>query len=389
MKKPKNSQDSAYPDFPPYGEEHHLFRKSVEDFVKREIIPNISIWEKEGALPPSFFELCGSLGYLGIRFSSQWGGQGLDFWYTVILVEELIKCGSVGVCVSLMAHCEFSSAIIELHGSRELKEEFLRPAIQGKKIGALGLTEPGAGSDLASLKTKAVRQGDHYILSGQKTFITNGTIGDFITAAVRTGGEGRDGISLVVIPTNAKGYSAKRLKKTGAHATDTAEVFLDDVEVPSSYLIGEENHGFSYILQGFTAERLILSIICYTQMKNMMKEAITYGRERKCFGNTLLDFQFWKYRLADLESTIEAAKALTYRAIDKFVKGWSSHREAAMAKLFSAEAMPAVSHTTRQIFGGYSVMEESKIARLALDSLGFSIGAGTSEMMREIISRGW
>jgi len=251
------------------------------------------------------------------------------------------------------------------------------------------LTEPEAGSDLASLKTRAVKKGKEYVVSGQKTFITNGTIGDFITTAVRTGGEGRDGISVVVIPLNSKGCSARRLKKVGAHASDTAEVFFDDVVIPQEYLVGEENKGFSYILNGFVAERLVLSIICYTQMENMFNEALKYAQERKCFGKKLIDFQWWRYKLADVITTINAAKSLTYSAIDKFVRGLPAHKEACMAKLFSAEAMPFLSHTTRQIFGGYGYMEEYNIAKLSLDSLSFSVGAGTSEMMRETIAKGW
>ncbi len=300
-----------------------------------------------------------------------------------------MKCGSVGVCVSIMAHCEFSSAVIHKYGSDFLKEEFLKPAIAGKKIAALGLTEPSAGSDLASLQTKAVKRGKEYVINGQKTFITNGTICDFMTAAVRTGGEGKDGISVAIIPAKTKGFSARRLKKIGAHATDTAEVFLEDVVIPEEYLVGEENKGFNYILDGFVAERLVLSIICYTQMENMFGEALKYARERRCFGKNLIEFQSWRHRLADVKTTIEAARALTYMAIDRFVNGLPSHKEACMAKLFAAEAMPFVSHTTRQVFGGYGYMEEYQIAKLALDSLGFSVGAGTSEMMRETIAKGW
>ncbi len=372
-----------------FSEEHKIFRESVRAFVVKEIVPLVDKWEKEGTIPRELFESCGRMGLLGIRFAPELGGQGLDFWYTAVLVEELVKCGSVGVCVSLMAHCEFSSAVINKYGSDFLKQEFLSPAIQGKKIAALGLTEPSAGSDLANLQTKAVRRGKEYVINGQKTFITNGTICDFMTTAVRTGGGGKDGISVVIIPAKTKGFSARRLKKIGAHATDTAEVFLEDVIIPQEYLIGEENKGFNYILDGFVAERLVLSIICYTQMENMFDEALKYARERRCFGKNLIEFQSWRYRLADVKTTIEAARALTYMAIDRFVNGLPSHKEACMAKLFAAEAMPFVSHTTRQVFGGYGYMEEYQIAKLSLDSLSFSVGAGTSEMMRETIAKGW
>lgn len=373
--------------FPPFSETHNMFRKLAQDFVEKEIIPNIETWEEDGEIPRSIFEKCGELGFLGIRFSKDYGGQALDFWYSAILIEELVKSGSLGVCVSLMAHCEFASSMIEKYGTPKLKEDFLTPAIKGKRIGALGLTEPAVGSDLANLSTKAVKKDGCYVISGQKTFITNGKIGDFMTTAVRTSDNGINGLSLVIIPTDIKGYSANRLRKVGAHTTDTAEVFLDNVEIPVDYLIGKKNCGFQYILDGFVAERLVLSVICYTQMDNMLKEAIKYGRERECFGKHLLKYQSWQHRLADVKTTIEASKALTYMAINKFVRGEQCSQEASMAKLFAAESAPSVAHITKQIFGGYGFMDEFKIARLVKDSLALSIGAGTSEMMRNIIAK--
>lgn len=371
-------------------EEQNIFRKTCREFVAREITPFVDAWEEQGFVPRSLFEKAGALGLLGLRMRKEAGGLELDFHYTRILVEELVKCKAVGVCVSLMAHCEFASSIIEKHGSPRLQEAYLKEAVQGKQVGALGLTEPHVGSDLARLQTRAVKQNGKYIISGQKTFITNGTLCDFMTTAVRVG-EGKRGIALVVIPSTARGFEARRLKKSGAASSDTAEVFLEGVEVPEDHLIGEEGEGFSYILNGFTGERLVLSVIGYTQMENMLEEAVRYGKERSAFGQPLLQFQVWRHRLADVCATLEACRALTEKAIDAYNRGENASEWANMAKLFTAEAMPDVSRHCIQIFGGYSAMLEYTINRLLRDSTHFGVGAGTSEMMREMIakSKGW
>lgn len=367
-------------------EEHRIFRKTCHDFVEKEISPHVTQWENQGFVPRELFEKAGTAGFLGIRMKEEYGGQNLTFWFTKILVEELVKCKAVGICVSLMTHCEFASSIIEKYGNETLKKEFLADAIAGKKIGALGLTEPEAGSDLGHLQTKAARKNGKYIVSGQKTFITNGPICDFMTTAVRVG-EGRSGIALLVIPSTSKGFQAKRLKKLGASSSATAEIFLDNVEVPENFLLGKEEEGFSYILNGFVGERLVLSIISYTQMENMLEEAVTYGKQRTAFGKPLLSHQVWRHRLADVRAAIEACRSLTEHAIHAFVEGKDAEKFACMSKLFCAEQVPPVAHTCAQIFGGYSFMEEYTMSRLLRDSTHFSVGAGTSEMMREMIAK--
>lgn len=371
-------------------EEQKLFRATLREFVAREVTPHVEKWEEQGCVPRELFQKAGELGVFGLRMPKEVGGQALDFHFTRIAVEELVKCKAVGVCVSLMAHAEFATSTIEKYGGPELRESLLKEAIAGKKIGALGLTEPQVGSDLGNLQTRAVKQGNSYIISGQKTFITNGTICDFMTTAVRTG-SGKKGIALIVIPSSAKGFEARRLKKSGVASSDTAEVFLDEVSVPESHLLGEPGQGFSYILHGFIAERLILSVICYTQMENMLEEAVRYGKERVAFGQPLLQFQVWRHRLADVKATIEACKALVQRAVDAFNEEENAAQWADMAKLFCAEQVPEVIRTCIQIFGGYSFMKEYTINRLLCDSTHFGVGAGTSEMMREMIAKreGW
>lgn len=381
-----NDRDDGSDSF--FSEEHRLFRESLRDFVERMITPNTAAWEREGAIPRDLLRRLGELGFLGATLSPEHGGGGGDFWYTAVLVEELVGCGSVGVAVSILGHAEFSVKVIDRAGTPEQKEEFVVPAMAGERIGALAVTEPGAGSDVASIATRAVRDGDDLVLNGSKTFITNAGICDFATVAARTGGPGRDGISLVLVPADTPGFiRGRRLEKIGTHASDTGELAFQDCRVPARNILGPENGGFRLILEGFEGERLVLALICCRQMRLMWDEAFRYGHEREAFGRPLLGFQVWRHRLADVLTTIAAAEALTYRAIDLYVRGRECDREIAMAKLFAAEAAIGAGHDCAQIFGGYGYMEEYPIARLVRDSLAFSVGAGTSEVMREIIAR--
>lgn len=369
-----------------FSEEHEMFRRALRSFVAREVTPYIREWEQAGAVPRELFQGLAGIGALGIRLAEDYGGSGLDFWYTAVLVQELVGCGSVGVAVAAMAHAEFGTRIIEAGGSAQLKERYLRPAIAGELIGALGVTEPDAGSDVAAIRTRAVRDGGDYVLNGAKTYITNGTIADFITTAVRTGGPGHAGISLLIVPADSSGLTRSRLRKIGTHSSDTAELAFSDCRVPCSNLLGAENGGFKLIMQGFVGERLVLSLIACTQMRLMWEAAREFGHERKAFGRPVLGFQVWRHRLADVITRIEAAESLMHSAIDRYVRGEPCTAEAAMAKLFATESALHVARECAQIFGGMSHMEECVIARLYRDSLAFTIGAGTSEIMREVIA---
>ena len=372
----------------PFSEEHDLFRRSVRTFVEKEITPNALEWEAAGEAPRALFEKMGELGYVGVRLSEECGGSGLDLWYTTILIQEMVRCGSIGVPVSIMAHAEFGTKLIDRAGSSYLKETYVRPAAAGKMIAALGVSEPNAGSDVAALQTRAERDGDYYVVNGAKTFITNGTIADFVTTAVRTGGPGHSGISLLVIPTDTPGFSvASRLRKIGTHASDTGELVFEDCRVSAANLLGEESGGFPLIMMGFETERLVLSVMICAQMRLMWEEARRYGHEREAFGQPLLGFQTWRHRLADVVTTIRAAEALSYEAIDLYVKGEPCNSEVSMAKLFAAESSRKVAAECAQIFGGNGYMEEFLIGRLQRDALAFTIGAGSSEIMRELIAR--
>ncbi|MCC6211062.1 MAG: acyl-CoA dehydrogenase family protein [Burkholderiales bacterium] len=371
-----------------FGEEHEMFRRSLRAFVEREIAPRVLEWEAASEVPRALFRRLGALGWLGLRLSPEHGGGGCDFRYTAVLVQELMRCGSIGVPVSILAHAEFATKVIDRGGSEELKAEFVRPAAAGERIGALGVTEPDAGSDVGALRTRAVRDGGDWVINGAKTFISNGSIADFVTTAVRTGGPGNAGLSLIVVPADAPGFArGRRLKKLGTHASDTAELSFQDCRVPARNLVGAEGGGFKLIMQGFEGERLVLALIACAQMRLMWEEARRYGRERQAFGRPLLGFQVWQHRLADALASVEAADALTERAIDLYVRSEPCNGPISMAKLFATETALDLARTCAQIFGGMGYMEECRMARLYRDSLALTIGAGTSEMMREIIAR--
>ena len=372
---------------PVLSEEHEMMRRSVADLVEREVKPNVRQWEQDGEVPRSLFTRLAELGYLGVRLSPEFGGGGQDFWFTAVLLQELMRCGSIGVAVAIMAHAEFATKVIDRGGSAALKEKYVRPAAAGALIGALGVSEPDAGSDVAALKTRAVRDGDDYIINGSKLYISNGTIADYITTAVRTGPDGHRGISLIVVPADSEGLTRNRLQKIGTHASDTAELFFDNVRVPASNLVGEENRGFSLIMSGFEGERLVLSVMACSQARLMLEEARKWGHDRKAFGQPLLGFQVWQHRLADVLTNLEAGEALTYQAIEKSVRGEEANSLISMAKLFTTEMALDTARECAQLQGGLSHMEDCLIGRLYRDSLALTIGAGTSETMRGIIAR--
>jgi citronellyl-CoA dehydrogenase len=307
----------------------------------------------------------------------------------VILVEELVRGRDIGCVVGLLVQCEMATSAIHDHGSDELRREWLVPSIKGEGIVALGVTEPGGGSDVASLQTTAKLDGDDYVVRGAKTFISNGTRADFVTLAVRTGGPGPDGVSLLVCPTDAEGFSvSKRLKKVDLHSSDTAELFFDDVRVPRRYLIGKEGRGFRYILGAFQGERLVLATMMNALCRDLLEETLAYLAERRAFGQPLASMQVWRHRMADLMTELEASELLTYRAADQLVsRDPEGEVSVSMAKLFGAEIAKKLILDCGQSFGGYGFMEEYYVARCARGVQNWGVGAGTSEIMREIIAK--
>jgi citronellyl-CoA dehydrogenase len=368
--------------------EHEIFRKSFRDFVAKELAPHTAEWEKQGEFPREVFRRMGELGFLGVHFPEEVGGGGGDYWYSVVYGEELVRSRSAGLNMSLMVQTEIATPIINEMGTKEQKDEFLVPALTGEKIGALGITEPNAGSDVANLRTTAKSDGGDYVINGAKTFITNGTRADFITLAVRTGGKGFGGVSLVLFPTDVKGFRVTRkLAKMGNHASDTAELSFEDCRIPKRYLLGEENQGFKYIMMNFQGERLIAAVAAVAASKQALDEAVAYGRERQAFGRPIIGFQVWRHTFADLYAQTEAAKWLTYRACDLFNRREPAVAEITMAKLVAGEHAIKTIDRCLQFHGGYGYMDEYAISRAYRDIRLITIGAGTSEIMREILSK--
>jgi citronellyl-CoA dehydrogenase len=288
--------------------------------------------------------------------------------------------------MSILVDTDMATPIIHEIGTREQKEEFLGPVIRGEKVAALGVTEPGCGSDVAAIRTTAKKDGTDYIINGQKTYITNASFADFITLAVRTGDEGHAGISLVLFPTDTPGFSVgRKLDKLGTRSVDSCEIHFDNCRIPQRYLLGHENAGFYYIMTNFQGERLVAGIMGYTGMEISVQDCIKYGREREAFGRPIGKFQVWKHKFAEHLSAIAASKALTYQAVDKMMTGEDPTKLVSMAKLFVGDLAQRVTYDCLQFHGGYGFIEEYDICRSYRDVRLLPIGGGTSEVMKEII----
>src|SRR6266851_5129233 len=373
---------------PPFTAEHDLFRKTLRDYVVRELAPHALEWDEAGIFPREVFRQLAELGALGVNYPEEVGGSGGDFWHAVVLAEELVHSRNSGVNMAVLVQSQIATPIIQEIGTAEQKKEFLAPALAGEKIAALGISEPDAGSDVAHLRTTARRSGDDYVIDGAKMWITNGTRADFITLAVRTGGPGYGGISLLTFPTDVKGFSvSKKLQKVGNLSSDTALLFFENCRVPARYLLGEENQGFYHVMTNFQGERLIAAVGAVAGMDQMVAEALRYGNEREAFEKPLIKFQVWRHRFVDHLTSIEAARWLTYRACDLFARKESAVKEISMAKLFAGDLIQRVVYDCMQFHGGMGYVVETPIARAFRDARLLSIGGGTSEIMKEIIAK--
>ncbi|MGA9524209.1 MAG: acyl-CoA dehydrogenase family protein [Myxococcaceae bacterium] len=372
----------------PFTEEHDAFRKTVRSWVEKELAPHALEWDRAGIFPREVFKKAGELGFLGINHSPEYGGSGLDYWYVTAFAEELAGAYNAGVGMALLVQSQMATPIINELGTDEQKRLFLAPALAGEKIAALGVSEPGCGSDVASIQTTAKRVGDEYVITGSKMWITNGTRADFITLAVRTGEEGYGGISLLTFPTDVKGFSvSKKLDKVGNLSSDTAILYFEDCRVPVRYLLGEQNEGFYHVMSNFQGERLVGALTAVAGMERMVQEAIKYGHERKAFGRPLIKFQVWRHKFVEHLTAIEAAKRLTYHAVDLFDRKENAVKEISMAKLFAGDLAQRVAYDCQQFYGGMGYIEETNVARFWRDIRLITIGGGTSEIMKEIISK--
>ena len=373
----------------PFTADHEVFRRTVRDFCEKELAPHAREWDEAGEFPKSLFKTFGDLGFFGIRHDPAYGGSGLDWWYVVAYAEELVRCRNAGLAMSMLVHGEMAIPVIGEIGTEEQKREFLAPAIRGERIGALAISEPDAGSDVAAIRTTARHAGSDLVVNGSKMWITNGARADFLTMAVRTGPEGYEGISLLLFPTDTSGFQVSRkLEKVGNPSSDTAVLFFDECRVPARYLLGEENQGFSHIMVNFQGERLVAAIQAVAAMQLMLDDALQYGRERRAFGRPLIGFQAWRHKLAEHLTSVEAARWLTYRACDLFDRNQVALREISMAKLFACDLAQEVAYDCMQLHGGMGYVLETGIARAWRDIRVMTIAGGTSEIMKEIISKG-
>jgi citronellyl-CoA dehydrogenase len=382
----------------PFREEHEHFRKTVRQFAQKELAPYADEWEEAENFPNEVFKRAGELGIFGAHYPEEVGGAGGDYWFAVAKSEELTHSRLAGVIMGLLVQADMATPVIADLGTKEQIDEFLRPAIQGTKIAALGVTEPNAGSDVAGIQTWAKKDGDDYIINGAKTFITNGTRADFVTLLVKTAPEqGTHGCSFFLVPTKTKGYSvSKKLKKVGNHSSDTAELSFEDMRVPKRYLLGEENQGFMYLMQNFQSERIIACTSAMAGAKLTIEEAIAYGRERKAFGKPIIKREYWQHKFVDLTAKLEAATALSYKGAaeyneDKYVNkgqvGFETVKTISLAKIFAGDVISEITDQCMQFHGGAGYIEEYPIARVWRDQRLFRIGGGTTETLRYYVAK--
>lgn len=371
-----------------FTEEHQLFRASFRDFLQKEVVPHIEKWEKTGTIERFIWKKFGEMGFFGLNYPEAYGGMQLDLFYTVIFLEELQKIKSSGFAAAMWAHAYLAMTHLNAEGDARIKQDYLAASIAGDKIGALCISEPFGGSDVAGMRTTATKSGDKYIINGSKTFITNGVYADYYVVAAKTKPElGNKGISIFLLDAKTPGISATKLDKLGWRASDTAEIAFDNVEIPAENLMGEENNGFPYIMQHFAFERLIMAINAHARGEYAIEYTIEYMEQREAFGKKISQFQALRHTLVDHATEVEHCKIFNYAAIARLNKGEYVVKEATMAKLKSTKVADEAIYSCLQMLGGYGYMEEYPLARLFRDSRLGPIGGGTSEIMREILSK--
>jgi acyl-CoA dehydrogenase len=372
--------------------EHEMFREVVRGFVEKEVVPHVEEWEAAGRLPKALWRRMGELGFFGVEYDEKYGGAGADFLTTMVLHEECARSRSGSFAMAVGVHTDMASPHLFWTGNEALKSKYLPAICRGELLTAIAVTEPGGGSDVAALRTRAVRDGEHYILNGSKMFITNGATADvyFVAARVETGDEAKRhrGISMFLVERETPGFTVSRtLDKTGMRASDTAELSFQDLRVPSANLLGREGVGFYEVMRVFQRERLVAGLHAVSMAQRALEDTIAYVRERHAFGGPLSDKQVVRHKLADLATLIEAGRWLTYAAWLKYGAGEEAVTEVSMVKLFTAEMVNRVAYDCVQLHGGYGYMREYPIERFARDARLLPIGGGTSEIMKEIIAK--
>jgi acyl-CoA dehydrogenase len=377
---------------PPFTDEHELLRRSIRAFVDKAIVPHATEWEDAGRIPRELWRGLGAQGFLGLEFPPEYGGGGADFLASVVLAEEMARCRSGGVAFSVLVHTDMSSPWLTRYGNEAQKRKYLPGIIRGETVCALGITEPGTGSDMAALTTRATRDGDVYRLTGAKIFITNGVHGDLYFVAARTGPGSperrHDGVSMFLVERGLPGFAVSRaLDKMGMRASDTAELTFDDCPVPAANLLGVEGRGFQQLAAGLQRERIMAAVLALSGADQALDDTIRYLGERRAFGEPLAARQALRHRVADLATTLEAARRLVYHAASLYAAGIDCATEVSMAKLFATETANRVAYDAVQLHGGYGYMREFPVERFFRDVRLWTIASGTSEVMREIIAK--
>lgn len=375
----------------PFTPEHDLLRQTVRDWVESEITPHVADWEAASDFPDDVFRRAGELGFLGLAFPESAGGQGGDYWSQVVFLEEVGRV-SQPIAMVLSVQTDMSTPPILEFGTDAQVDRWLKPALRGELIGAIGITEPDTGSDVASIRTNAVRDGDEWVLNGSKMFITNGARADFITMVVRTG-EVEDanpwgGISMFIVDTGLPGFSvSQKLDKAGMRLSDTALLFMDDLRLPADALLGVEGEGFKQVMWELQGERLAGAIFGVAGARAVLEHAISYARERKAFGQPVSRFQAVSHRLADMATELEAVQALVYECCDLWNRGTYATEEIAMVKLAAGQMGNRVVDVAVQTLGGAGLVEGSFVSREWLGMRIGRIGGGTDEVQRQILAR--
>ena len=371
-----------------FTEEHEVFRESFKDFLQKEVVPHIDKWEKTGNIDRFIWRKFGDMGYFGLSYPEEYGGLNLDIFYMVIFLEELQKINSGGFAAAIWAHVYLAMTHVNVEGDARIKNKYLGASISGEKIGCLCITEPFGGSDVAGMRTTAIRKENSYVINGSKTFITNGVYSDYLIVAAKTDPSSKHaGMSIFIVDRDTPGISATKLDKLGWKASDTGEIAFDNVVVPSENLMGQEGKGFAYIMQHFALERLIMGINAHARAEYAVDYAIQYTSERRAFGKTLDSFQALRHKIAEMASQVEMCKEFNYSIAKRLNDGVYVVKEATMSKLISTKMADEVIYDALQLLGGYGYMEEYPMARLLRDSRLGPIGGGTSEILREIIAK--
>jgi acyl-CoA dehydrogenase len=375
---------------PPFTDEHEELRASIRGFIDRELAPHAQSWEDERWFPDEVFPKLAAQGLLGLKYPESYGGQGGDYLHEAVLVEELARTGSGGTAAGIGAHINIATPPIWKFGTEEQKQRYLVPAIRGEKIGALGITEPGAGSDVAALRTRATPVDGGFLLNGEKTYITNGVRAHFIVTAVKTKETTpparHHDISFLIVD-RGEGVTSAKLEKLGWHASDTATISFEDVFVPAENLLGTEHEGFKQIMANFQWERLAMALGAVGAMGLAWERTAAFARERQAFGKPLSGHQAIRHKLADLATSAYTCRCVTYDALRRFVAGEEPLKEVTMAKLLTQRASFELMDACLQIHGGAGYMREVWVERAARDSRLGPIGGGSDEIMREILGR--